>query len=194
MKFQLAGAHRASLEDVDLNELAKEIFAENVERGWWDDWPNRMDRFEIAMGLVVTEFAEAIEGVRKDLMDDHLPNHKMMHVEIADAAIRALDMAGALADERGDDLLMTGLLEQAADFFVVHNAGKNPIAQLCACCEPCVYRAWANSPGVIVARCHAMSLLHNFDLWGIIEEKRAYNATRPDHKRENRAKEGGKKW
>lgn len=33
-----------------------------------------------------------------------------------------------------------------------------------------------------------------FDLGAIIAEKMAFNAQRPDHKRENRAKEGGKQY
>lgn len=44
--------------------------------------------------LVVTEIAEATEGERKNLMDDHLPHRKMGEVELADALIRLLDMAG----------------------------------------------------------------------------------------------------
>lgn len=44
--------------------------------------------------LMVTELAEGFEGVRKDLMDDHLPHRKMVEVELADAIIRILDFAG----------------------------------------------------------------------------------------------------
>lgn len=42
----------------------------------------------------VSEVAEAMEGARKDLMDDHLPNRKMEEVELTDAVIRILDYAG----------------------------------------------------------------------------------------------------
>lgn len=41
--------------------------------------------------LIVTEVAEAMEGARKNLMDDHLPHRKMEEVELADAVIRAID-------------------------------------------------------------------------------------------------------
>ena len=44
--------------------------------------------------LIVSEVAEAMEGDRKDLMDDHLPHRKMFEVELADAAIRIFDLAG----------------------------------------------------------------------------------------------------
>ena len=35
--------------------------------------------------LIVSEIAEAMEGERKDLMDDKLPHRKMAEVELADA-------------------------------------------------------------------------------------------------------------
>ena len=38
--------------------------------------------------LTISEIAEAMEGERKNLMDDHLPHRKMAEVEIADAYIR----------------------------------------------------------------------------------------------------------
>jgi NTP pyrophosphatase (non-canonical NTP hydrolase) len=58
--------------------------------------------------LIVSEVAEAMEGVRKDLMDDHLPHRKMVVVELADVLIRVfdycgehnLDIGGALMEKR----------------------------------------------------------------------------------------------
>jgi NTP pyrophosphatase (non-canonical NTP hydrolase) len=47
-----------------------------------------------------SEIAEAMEGERKDLQDDHLPHRKMAEVELADALIRIFDYAG----EYGYDL------------------------------------------------------------------------------------------
>lgn len=43
--------------------------------------------------LVHSEISEAMEGHRKNLMDDKLPHRKMLEVELADALIRILDMA-----------------------------------------------------------------------------------------------------
>jgi len=37
-----------------------------------------------------------MEGDRKGLMDDHLPHRSMIEVELADAIIRILDLAGYL--------------------------------------------------------------------------------------------------
>lgn len=44
--------------------------------------------------LIVSEVSEAMEGERKGLMDDHLPNRSMAEVELADAVIRICDYAG----------------------------------------------------------------------------------------------------
>lgn len=44
--------------------------------------------------LIVSEVAEAMEGERKRLMDDHLPHRPMAEVELADAVIRIFDYCG----------------------------------------------------------------------------------------------------
>ena len=46
--------------------------------------------------LCVSELAEAMEGHRKNLMDDKLPHRPMLEVEIADAMIRLLDLGKGL--------------------------------------------------------------------------------------------------
>ncbi|AGR89156.1 hypothetical protein X831_gp036 [Pseudomonas phage PAK_P2] len=69
---------------------------EVVNRKWNTDLvtgePIQRDALHMLM-LVTTEIAEAAEGVRKDLMDDHLPERKMEEVELADAIIRIMDYA-----------------------------------------------------------------------------------------------------
>lgn len=67
--------------------------------GWWTD-PVTGKKLAVdvpqKLMLIVSEVAEAMEGHRKNLMDDHLPHRKMIEVELADAAIRIFDLAGAL--------------------------------------------------------------------------------------------------
>lgn len=78
------------------NELAAEIHLENHR--WWHDLHTgvRLERNKGEMlMLMVSEIAEAMEGERKDLMDDHLPHRKMAEVELADVIIRLCDYAGA---------------------------------------------------------------------------------------------------
>jgi hypothetical protein len=44
--------------------------------------------------LIHSEVSEALEGHRKNLMDDKLPHRKMVPVELCDAAIRIFDLLG----------------------------------------------------------------------------------------------------
>ncbi|PHR58822.1 MAG: hypothetical protein COA47_10130 [Robiginitomaculum sp.] len=64
------------------------------EGGWWPEGEER-DVGNMLM-LIVSEVAEALEGDRKDLMDEHLPHHKMFDVEMADVLIRSFDIIGGL--------------------------------------------------------------------------------------------------
>lgn len=52
------------------------------------------------IALIHSEVSEAMEGFRKNLMDNHLPHRLMAEVELADALIRIFDLAG----EQGFDL------------------------------------------------------------------------------------------
>ena len=79
-----------------LNGFAKMCHDANIK--WWHDLETGalLDRNkgELLM-LIVSEIAEAMEGERKDIMDDHLPHRKMAEVELVDALIRIFDYAGA---------------------------------------------------------------------------------------------------
>ena len=44
--------------------------------------------------LIVTELAEAVEADRKGAMDSHIPNRPGRDVELADALVRILHLAG----------------------------------------------------------------------------------------------------
>jgi len=70
----------------------------SVHAGWYHDVrtgePLKRNKGEMLM-LMVSEIAEAMEGERKNLMDDKLPHRPMAEVELADALIRIFDYAGA---------------------------------------------------------------------------------------------------
>lgn len=79
----------------NLNDLAKRVHKANEK--WWRDIktgkPIQRNKGEL-LALIHSEVSEALEGERKDLMDDHLPHRKMAEVELADAIIRILDYCG----------------------------------------------------------------------------------------------------
>lgn len=143
-----------------INDMVKDIHQANVDAGWYknlkykelcdilhnnvtislDSATDLLDELGIAennsfnvgekLMLIVSEVAEAMEGHRKNLMDDKLPHRSMVEVELADTVIRIFDLAGAM----------------------------------------------------------------KLDLGGAMEEKLNFNKTRPDHKLENRIKDGGKSY
>lgn len=115
-----------------LNELRDLMHARSSKAGWWSDAEFIDSKYIIPtkLCLIHSEISEAMEGYRKDLMDDKLPHRKMIEVELADAMIRIFDLAGKL----------------------------------------------------------------NLDIGGAVMEKSAYNTRRQDHKPEERAKDGGKKF
>lgn len=109
-----------------LNRLCDISHGCSRHAGWWDNTRN----FGELIALIHSEISEALEGGRKDRMDDHLPQFSNVAVELADAVVRITDLCGALQIPLGD---------------------------------------------VLIA-------------------KMKYNAQRQDHKRENRAADGGKKF
>ena len=79
-----------------VNKIAETIHKSCVDAGWYSDIKTgeRIDRnFGEVIALMHSELSEALEGYRKNLMDDHLPKRKMVEVELADTIIRILDTA-----------------------------------------------------------------------------------------------------
>tara|TARA_R110000851_G_scaffold290453_1_gene444786 strand:- start:117 stop:467 length:351 start_codon:yes stop_codon:yes gene_type:complete len=81
---------------MDLNDYSQECHSANAK--WWQDIQTG-ERIERNKGellcLIHSEISEAMEGERKNLMDDKLPHRRMAEVELVDAMIRIFDYAGA---------------------------------------------------------------------------------------------------
>lgn len=89
-------------------KLAQDICHEAAKAaGWWID-PKTGESitsnpycFSNKIALAHSELSEALEGDRKDMMDEKLPHRTAREVELADAVIRILDLAGAYGMDLG---------------------------------------------------------------------------------------------
>src|SRR3990167_7509432 len=90
--------------------LTKQCHGASRAAGWWND-PKTGEAvqsdpmcFAQKLMLTVSELSEAMEGDRKQLMDDKLPHRSMREVELADAVIRIFDLAGAYGMDLGSTI------------------------------------------------------------------------------------------
>lgn len=84
-----------------VTQLQNYVYQGNVRAGWWEDLATgqakpkgNIELILSKLALVHSEVSEAVEGVRKGMMDDHLKHRPMVEVELADAVIRILDICG----------------------------------------------------------------------------------------------------
>ena len=89
--------------DYVLDKVASRVAKANNK--WWTSLTTgeqlKRNIGEMLM-LCVSELSEAMEGDRKNLMDDKLPQYKMFDVEIVDTFIRLFDIVGHLIPNFGE--------------------------------------------------------------------------------------------
>ena len=105
-----------------INRMVDVCHGRSVAGGWWNDLitgePIVRNKGEL-LCLIHSEISEAMEGARKGLMDDHLPERSMEEVELADAMIRILDYAG------GHNLDLGGAMVEKMEYNA-HRADHKP--------------------------------------------------------------------
>ena len=93
------------------NVLSERVHDTAVDKGWWEDrdtmisigyaHSERAGKFAELMNasnlvaLEHSELSEGLEGMRKSLMDDKIPEFTMEEAEAADVVIRLMDRAKA---------------------------------------------------------------------------------------------------
>lgn len=93
-----------------VNQLVAICHSASYNAGWWHnkDGTSTKDNpltFGNKLLLIHSEISECMEGDRKGLQDDKLPHRPMREVELADAVIRILDLAGAYGMDLGGALV-----------------------------------------------------------------------------------------
>ncbi len=78
-----------------------------IAGNWWHDAEGNptVRNFGECIALIHSEISEAMEGGRKDAMDEHCPEYASVTIELADALIRIFDLAGALNLSLGEAFL-----------------------------------------------------------------------------------------
>ena len=163
-----------------LINLQTRIYNQNLQLGWHNNYREDV----VFCNLFISELSEALEGDRKGLMDDHLPEYPMAVVELGDFIIRVLDYLGLIEYHKYHDMM-------------VSSSGHDFQEDLLYCTElTCQYMRTLNPYKLEIAINVAMCMIHDFgyDPVEIIDAKVTYNKTRADHKIENRMKDGGKKY
>lgn len=84
-----------------MDMMVQECHQASKDAGWWEDGTG-LYVCGTKIALIHSEISEALEGLRKNKLDEHLPDLFSIQVELADALIRIFDLAGALNISLGE--------------------------------------------------------------------------------------------
>lgn len=181
------------------NAVAESLKESNKK--WWfnpDGTPTGRTVKTLGM-LMISEVAEAMEGVRKNLDDDHLPQYKMFDVELADTMIRSLDFGAGYEYTIDPDYLLisdyTHLIDSVESKKCEPDALYDIVKHINWMIDAHISKSSAQRQyTALILFIITIADEYNVDLEKVVAEKIAYNAVRADHKLENRNKENGKKF
>ena len=180
----------------------------SVHGGWHNDINtgarrdfDQSDRMvPVRISLIHSELSEGLEGHRKSLQDDKLPQHSMLAVELADAAIRIFDLAGCMELDLKDGLSV----KMSLCYFLrtIDDKDMTPpdyiavahyyVSQAFFKWSERNYREFSYNLSFAVQVIIQAAERSNFALLDIMGEKMEFNLTRDDHKHANRKAVGGK--
>lgn len=159
----------------------EDVHGRNVKAGWWSDIntgePKKRNVGELLM-LFVTEIAEAYEAYYNRSADDKLSQYPGFGVELADLGIRWADLCGAY---------LAGRVVECSD---VDNPGEAIFRDVLTLAHH--YEAIRKTPEAIGSP-ELGTFMEIGDVATMTDAKLDFNATRQDHKIENRLKDDGKK-
>lgn len=159
-----------------------DVYARNVKAGWWTNiengTPKKRNVGELFI-LMVTELAEAYRAYVNREQDDKLPEFPGVGVEMGDLMIRIADFCGAVA--AGNVIAYDGN---------TGNPGEEMFFEICRIAER--YEAIRKTPEAKGGE-ETADFIPAMNIGPMVDAKLAFNATRADHKIENRLKEDGKR-
>lgn len=169
--------HAASLQ-----AFFADVYLRNVKAGWWTNIetgePKKRNVGELFM-LMTTELAEAFESYIAKSADDKLPQYPGVGVEMGDLIIRIADFCGAVA--------AGNVVEYDPGAF---NPGSAMFAEVCHVAAR--YEAIRKTDAA-KGDTEGGDFLPAMSIGEMVDAKLAFNATREDHKIENRLKADGKR-
>ena len=112
LQRQVMEAHFANY----FKDMQRRVHEIAVSKGWWESDRNDAE----CIALIHSEVSEALEGLRKPKPDEHCPEFRSVEVELADAIIRIMDLAGA----RGWDVAGALVAKAAFNETRPHKHGK----------------------------------------------------------------------
>lgn len=104
----------------NINTMVKICYGLSKAAGWHDKPVEDGTR----LALIHSEVSEALEGLRRNKMDDHLPHRRMAEVELGDTVIRAFDFAGMKGYDLGGAIVEKLIYNQTRADHKIENRSK----------------------------------------------------------------------